>query len=211
MERSLDEVLEGYLEGIDPVEVLVVPWPTKPGKMVGLRPLLDDELRDCDARARRWAAETGIPYVNQTIVDPATGRIRLWTIRDDDEVASLYIAEVIARALVHPEKHTPFCPNGAADLRGRRIRRETIRTLMRQLTDWTDKTAPVQPPLGTPEEFEKILVVLGEGRGATLLEDYGPAFLRALLLYTVAQHASSTGSTSSTTTPESESGEQPPG
>lgn len=193
---EIDSTLEAFLGGQDPQEVKVLPWPTRPERTVGLRPLLAAELNECDRIARKWANDSGIPYSLD--------------IRSDCEMSHVYLSEIVARALVHPETHEPLCTGGGAELRAK-VRPETIRDLGHQLADWTKHTAPPVPPTGSKEEFDRILAVLGEGQGATLLEDCEPAMLRGLLLYTVAQHRKSTGSTSTTTTPESIPGDDSPG
>lgn len=193
---EIESGLERFLGGEDPQEVKVVAWPTRPSVRVGLRPLLASQYNEADTTARKWAQETGIPYSLD--------------VRQDSELSHVFLSEIVARALVEPEPpHEPICSCGA-ELRAK-VRPETIRDLGHQLADWTKHTAPPAPPSGSPEEFERILAVLGEGRGATLLEDCEPAMLRALLLYTVAHPRNSTGSTSSTSTPDTVPGETSPG
>jgi hypothetical protein len=211
MERhEIESTLENFLGGQDPQEVKPVPWPTMPSKIVGLRPLVQAQMQAADAAARRWATETGIPHV-APVRDPMTGNLRPWTVRDDPEVAIVFAAELVARALVDPKSDPPrpICPGGGAELSAK-ARRETIAALMRQLSDWTEQTSPPEPQEWTEEHLDEILEALGKGLGATLLEACGPAMLRALLLRTVAPRTPSTGSTSSTTTPASASGGDTP-
>lgn len=194
---EIESGLERFLGGEDPLEVKVVAWPTRPSVRVGLRPLLASQYNEADTAARQWAQETGIPYSLD--------------VRQDSELSHVYLSEIVARALVQPEPpHERICAGDGAELRAK-VRPETIRDLGRQLADWTAHTAPPIPPTDTPEKLERILAVLGEGHGATLLEDCEPATLRALLLYTAAHPRNCTGSTSSTSTPDTVPGETSPG
>jgi hypothetical protein len=193
---EIESGLERFLGGEDPQEVKPVAWPTRPTVRVGLRPLLADQYNEADTVARKWAEATGIPYSLD--------------IRQDSELSHVYLSEIVARALVKPDPpHESICSCGA-ELRAK-ARPETIRELGHQLADWTKHTAPPSPTMGSPAEFERILAVLGEGLGATLLEGCEPAMLRGLLLYTVAHPRNSTGSTSSTSTPDTVPGETSPG
>jgi hypothetical protein len=208
--HEIESDLEAFLGGQDPQEIKSVPWPTMPQKLVGLRPLTQSQMRDADAKARKWATETGIPHVAQ-VRDPESGNLRPWTVRDDPEVAIVFAAELVARALVDPKSDPPksICPGGGAEL-SMKARRETIAILMRKLSDWTEQTSPIEPQEWTEEILDQILETLGKGLGAILLQDCGPAMLRALLLRSVAPRTPSTGSTSSTTTPSSASGDPTP-
>lgn len=192
--------LEAFLDGADPQEVKPVPWPTRPEKIVGLRPLLRDQLEESERIALKWGQDNGIPHV--VPVRNALGLVTSWSCRDDSAVNAIYMDEVVARALVDPDDNDKrICPGNGPELR-RIALPATVAILGHLFLDWTAQKNPEIAQGGTPEQFDRILAALGEGQGATVLEACGPTMLRDLLLYTVAHPEKFTPSTSSTTTPD---------
>jgi len=175
----LDELLAG---GCD--DVCVVPMPGRPGVKVGLRLLSDADLADADHAARRWAEEHGLDTTRGRYTEP--------------EWAMAYTAEVLLRALVHPESHQPLVQT-TEQLR-QRLTRPQLTALMKAYQDYASQML-ADPNELPPEQVREIVEELRRDPfAADRLNSYGPDTLRRLLLYTVSQLGKSTGSESSSTT-----------
>lgn len=162
-------------------DVKIVPWPRRPGVTVGLRLLTDGEMADADAGAREWADGKGL----------GVGLDR----QRDNEFASRYAAEIMIRALVHPESRQPVVTD-VEQLRAR-VHRQELDLLIRAYNDYArdmfaDPDALTVEQLGDLVARIRVPFDLAEGT----LNRCAPGVLRRLLHYTVSLLPESTGSES---------------
>lgn len=157
-------------------DIKIIPWPRRPGVKVGLRLLSDGEMAEADQAARNWART----------VDLDTSRVR----HSDNEFAAHYAAEILHRALLHPESRQPLSAS-VEDLR-KLITRQELDLLTREYNDFA-RDMLADPESLTTEDMEAILDELRGPFGESRSLRCAPAMLRRLLLYTVSRPAASTG------------------
>jgi hypothetical protein len=173
------------LLGPEEREINKIPWPGKPDKIVGLRVVPDEVLRQCDERVRAWAEKTGIPYNALNMLNNA-------------EYLYAWAAEVVSEALVDPETGQKLCKDSKQLTTGRR--RDIIQIIFTKYSQWCKDTLPEDPDKLVQEEFDGLIENLKaepvKEQQVALLGELDMRSLRNLCLCMVGQLQKFTGSKS---------------
>lgn len=177
----LDELLS---RGDDDIELVSLPG--RKGAKVGLRLLSDAEQADADRAAREWAEKAGLDV----------------SLRRHGEVewAMAYAAEILMRALVHPETRQPLVAS-TEQLR-QRLNRGQIEGLIASYNEMARRLLASPAELSDDELREIVEELRRDPFGADRLTRYGRDTLCSLLRCMASRLAASTGSASSSTTSE---------
>lgn len=177
----LDELLS---RGDDDIELVSLPG--RKGAKVGLRLLSDAEQADADKAAREWAEKAGLDV----------------SLRRHGEVewAMAYAAEVLMRALVHPETRQPLVAS-TEQLR-QRLTRGQIEQLIAAYSEMARRLLASPAELSEVEMQEIVEELRRDPFAVESLKRYGRDTLCSLLRCTASRLAASTGSASSNTTSE---------
>lgn len=171
------------LLGPEEREIDKIPWPGKPDKIVGLRVVPDEILRQCDERVRAWAEKTGIPYNSLNMLSNA-------------EYLYAWAAEVVSEALVDPETGQKLCKDSKQLTTSRR--RDIIQIIFEKYSQWCKDTLPEDPDKLEQKEFDGLIDQLkkepSQEQQAALLTELEPSSLRNLVLCMVDQLKTFTGS-----------------
>jgi hypothetical protein len=163
-------------------QIKKVSWPGRPDKLVGLKILSDDALRECDERVRAWASRTGIVYDSLNMLK-------------NSEYLYAWASEVVAESLCDPETGQRLCKDAKQLTTSHR--RDIIQILFVKYSEFTKDTVPNDPDKVTQEVWDGLLEQIKKEQSVeaqkNLLTEYDSSSLVSLIVYMVNQQSKSVG------------------